>query len=141
MPPVPEGFGGGFYRTSQDYVLALKSVGVELDTPNDRHGILDALGISRDELTRYEDFHEHAGASILNVWSGESRYGMSCLFVAVPVQGIREGLSADDCSPEGMDTIAELGMGGDSLTQFVLRGDQVDVYMYVRAADPSASQG
>ena len=55
--------------------------------------------------------------------------------VAVPVQGIREGNSADDCSPEGMDAIAELGMGGDGLTQFVFEGDHVDVYVYERAAD------
>ena len=136
IPPVPYGFGREYYYVpAPDYVLAPKSVGDEADAPNDRHGILDALGISRDELTRYEDFHEYAGASTFNVWSGESRYGMTCLFVAVPVQGIREGNSADDCSPEGMDAIAELGMGGDGLTQFVFEGDHVDVYVYERAAD------
>ena len=72
----------------------------------------------------------------LNVWSGESRFGMTCLFVAVPEQGIREGNGAEGCSPEGLDTIAEMGrMEGDGLTRFVLRGDHVNVYIYVRAAD------
>jgi len=141
MPPVPDGFGREYYVPSPDHVLAVKSVGADPDRPNDRHGILNAVGISRDELTRFEDFVGHPDARILNVWSGESRYGMTCLFVAVPVQGIREGRSADACSPDGMVTIAELGMGGDRLTQFVLEGDHVDVYVYERAPDPSASQG
>ena len=123
--------GPGSYVPAPDYVLALKSVGDDADAPNDPHGTLDALGISADELRRYEDFQRAS-----SVWSGESRYGMTCLFVAVPVQGIREGISDDGCSPEGMDTIAELrGCAGSSLTRFVLKGDHVDVYVYERAAD------
>ena len=65
---------------------------------------------------------------------------MTCLFVAVPGQGLREGFSAEGCSPEGLDTIAELPhLGGDGFTRFVLKGDHVNVYVYERAADPSAS--
>ena len=69
---------------------------------------------------------------------------MTCLLVAVPGQGLREGLSAEGCSPEGLDTIAELPArwtGATVFTRFVLKGDHVNVYVYERAADPSASQG
>ena len=132
MPPLRD----GDYVPAPDYVLALKSVGDDADAPNDRHGTLNSLGISADELRRYEDFQG------LNVWSGESRDGMTCLLVAVPVQGLREGYSAEGCSPEGLGIIADLPpRGSDGLTQLVLWGDHVDVYVYVRAADPNASQG
>src|SRR4051812_27688764 len=56
IPPVPDGFAEGLYLPAPDYVLAVKSVGAGADRPNDMHGALDSLGISRDELTRYEDF-------------------------------------------------------------------------------------
>ena len=135
MPPVPGGLGTRPYAPAPDDVLALRSVGAAADQPNDRHRILDALGISTEELRRYEDFEG------LNVWSGESRYGMACLFVAVPVQGLREGFGTDGCSPEGIGTVANLGMPDGSLVQFVLRDDHVIVSVFERATDPNASQG
>ena len=55
-PPVPSGRGGGSYVPAPDHVLALKSDGAAADQPNDPGGKLDALGISPDELKRYEDF-------------------------------------------------------------------------------------
>jgi len=147
-PPVPAGLGRTSYVPVPDHVLALKSVGAAADRPNDHHGTLDALGISRDELTRYEDFQGpvvrdlHGIGLPLNVWSGESRSGMTCLFVAVPEQGIREGNGAEGCSPEGLDTITELRhMTGDGFTQFLLKDDHINVYVYVRAPNPSGSQG
>ena len=110
-----------------------------LGPATDRHGVLESFGISPDELRRYDDFDG------LNIWSGESRYGMACLFVAVPVQGIREGYGTEGCSLEGFDTIAELPQQGTNRTngfmRFVLRDDQVNVYVYERAADRSGSQG
>ncbi|MET3176526.1 UNVERIFIED_ORG: hypothetical protein ABIB52_004401 [Arthrobacter sp. UYCu721] len=132
-----------------DYVLALKSVGADADKPKDPHGTLNWLGLNTDELGRYEDFRS------LSVWSGESRYGTACLLVAHPGQGLREGIGDEACSPDGLNTIAELMNGGPayttgpvfaglptgSLIRFVLKGDHVDVYFYVRAADPIASQG
>ena len=93
MLPVPNAQGRPGNVPTPDFVLALKSVGEEADAPNDLHGTLAALGIRADELRRYEDFDG------LNVWSGESRYGMACVFVAVPVQGLREGYGAEGVRP------------------------------------------
>jgi hypothetical protein len=149
--PVPD---GGVQPRAQDplapdYVLALKSVGADADEPEDKHGTLDVLGLSTEELGRYEDFRG------LSVWSGESRYGTACLLVAHPVQGLREGIGAEGCSPEGLDTIADLvhpgnvgfssgpvfvGLPTGSLIRFVLQGEHVDVYVYVRAVDAFPSQ-
>ncbi|HEY9308640.1 MAG TPA: hypothetical protein VIP82_12645 [Microbacterium sp.] len=132
MPPVPDRFPQGLYLPLAHEILALRSVGEGADRPNDQHGVLESLGISPDELRRYEDFDG------LNIWSGESRYGMACLFVAVPVQGIREGYSAEGCTPEGFDTTAELPQQGTmSFMRFVLREDHVSVYVYERTADPN----
>jgi hypothetical protein len=67
---------------------------------------------------------------------------MACLFVAVPVQGIREGYGAEGCSPEGFETIVELPqLGSNRFMRFVLRENRVNVYVFERAADPSGSQG
>jgi hypothetical protein len=83
---------------------------------------------------------------------------MTCLLVAHPVQGLREGIGDEGCSPEGLDTIAELEYDGNNkygdsnggvfaglptsgLIRFVLRDDHVDVYVYLRATDPIAPQG
>ena len=130
MPPVPDRFPQGLYLPPAHEILALRSVGEDADRPNDQHRVLESLGISPDELRRYEDFDG------LNIWSGESRYGMACLFVAVPVQGIREGYSAEGCAPEGFDTTAELPQQGTmSFMRFVLREDHVSVYIYERPAD------
>lgn len=71
------------------------------NAPTDPHGVLDLLGLSTDELRRYEDFRS------VSVWSGETRNGTSCLLVARLDQGFREGLSADDCSPDGSDAVAD----------------------------------
>lgn len=136
MPPVPDRFPQGLYLPTPHEILRLRSVGAHADRPNDRHGVLESLGIRPDELRRYENFDG------LNIWSGESRDGMACVFVAVPVQGIREGYSAEGCSPEGFDAIAELPLQGtDSFMRFVLRGDHINVYVYERTADRSGSQG
>ena len=152
LPPVPDAHGRGTLVLAPDYVLALKSFGADADEPKDPHGTLNSLGLSTDELGRYEDFRG------LSVWSGESRYGTACLLVAHPRQGLREGIGDEGCSPEGLDTIAELEVGGNdrdgystggifadlptgSLIRFVLRDEHVDVYVYVSAADPIASQG
>jgi hypothetical protein len=151
LPPVPDAHGRGTLVLAPDYVLALESVGVEADEPKDPHGTLNSLGLSTDELGRYEDFRG------LSVWSGASRYGMTCLLVAHPGQGLREGIGDEGCAPEGLDTIAELEYSGNvdgynyggvfadfptvGLIRFVLRDDHVDVYLYVSAADPIASQG
>lgn len=137
MPPVPNKFPQGLYVPSPHKVLALMSVGAAADRPNDQHGVLEELGISPAELRRYEDFDG------LNIWSGVSRYGMTCLFVAVPGQGIREGYSGEGCSPEGFTTIAELPRPGEnSSMRFVLLNDEyVNVIVYERPANPSGSQG
>ncbi|MBG6240003.1 hypothetical protein IWX78_002994 [Mycetocola sp. CAN_C7] len=83
-------------------------------------------------MRRYENFGK------LSIWSGESRYGTTCLLVAHPVQGLNEGIWAEGCSAEGRDTVADLPlMGPGGLTRFVLNGDHVDVYTWVRVADPS----
>jgi hypothetical protein len=137
--PLPYGQGGVSYVQSADDVLALRSVGVQTDEPNDPLGTLDALGISADELTAYEGFLR-SDVGNLNVWSGESRYGLTCLLVAVPGQGLRDGLSTEGCSLKGLDTIADLRTR-NSLTRFVLRGDHVNVYVYEGVADPNASHG
>ncbi|HYJ51185.1 MAG TPA: hypothetical protein VEX12_14815 [Microbacterium sp.] len=152
MPPVPFGFPQGLYLPPAHYILALETVGADARMPDDPLRTLNFVGISPDELRRYEDFQELAVCAsdrarslcpgILNVWSGESRYGMTCLFVAVPGQGPRNGYSGEGCSPEGFDTIAELPhLGGDGFIRFVLRGDQVNVYVYERPADPIPSEG
>lgn len=150
LPPVPDARGRGHLVFAPDYVLALKSVGADADEPKDPHGTLNLLGLSTDELRRYEDFRG------LGVWSGESRYGTACLLVAHPGQGLREGIGDERCSPEGLDTIADLvnpgsdgynsgGVFADltngSLIRFVLNGDHVDVHLYMSATDPIASQG
>jgi hypothetical protein len=139
-PPVPSGQGGGYYVPAPDHVLALKSDSAAVDQPSDPGGKLDALGISPDALKRYEDFQ---GPDVwnINVWSGESRYGMTCLLVAVSGQPISDGgRAAEGCSLTGSDTIADI-MGTDSLTRLVLRDDHINVYVYVYegGADPNAS--
>ncbi|MGY4856384.1 hypothetical protein [Cryobacterium sp. AP23] len=118
-----------------DFVLALESDGADADEPKDPHGTLDRLGLNVDEMRRYEDF------GYLSVWSGDSRYGTACLLVAHPVQGLNEGIGAEACVAGGVDAIADLPMLDDSLIRFVLRSDQVDVYVYRRAADPVAPPG
>ena len=112
-----------------DFVLALKSVGADADEPEDNLGTLDALGLSANELRQYEDFRG------FSVWSGESRYGIVCLFVAD--FGIRERNGAEGCSPKGLETVAEVMWAQDQgLDRFVLNGDHVEVYVFHRAADP-----
>jgi hypothetical protein len=139
--PVPDGGvqpGAPDDGLAPDYVLALKSFGVEADKPKDLHGTLDSLGLSSDQLGRYQDFQG------LGVWSGESRSGMACLLLAHPGQGLREGIGDEACSPEGLDTIAELppccgysgpgfldGLPTGSVPRFELKGDRVYVYVYV----------
>lgn len=113
-----------------DFVLALKSVGADADEPEDNLGTLDALGLSANELRQYEDFRG------FSVWSGESRNGIVCLFVAD--FGIRERNGAEGCSPKGLETVAEVmwaQTGG--LDRFVLNGNHVEVYLFHRVADPS----
>ena len=83
---------------------------------------------------------------------------MTSLLVAHPGQGLREGIGDEGCSPEGLDTNAELeydendkygdidgGVFADLPTAgiigFVLRDDHADVYLYVRATDSTASHG
>lgn len=135
------------YGPAPDYVL-VERVGADADEPKDPHGTLNLLGLSKDGLRQYEDFRG------LSVWSGVSRYGTACLLVAHPGQGLLEGIGDAQCSPDGRDTIAELvlcsgcdapevfaGLPTGSQIMFVLKGDRVDVYVYVRAPDPSASQG
>lgn len=141
------------YGTAPDYVLELERVGADAE-PKDPHGTLNLLGLSKDGLRQYED------VSGLSVWSGVSRYGTACLLVAHPGQGLLEGIGDARCFPDGLDPIVDLtgcsptpeatecsssGVFGDlptgSLVRFVLRGDRVDVYVYVRAPDLSASQG
>ncbi len=64
------------------------------------------------------------------------------MLVAVPVQGLRNGFGTEGCSPEGLDTVAELlEWPAGSLIRFVLKGDHVNVYVYARDADPSAPPG
>ena len=138
VPTVPPGQGGGSYVPAPDHVLALKSDGAAADQPHDPGGKLDALGISPGELKRYEDFYGPEAYS-LTVWSGESRYGLTCLLLSAAGQPISDGgRAAEGCSLRGQDTIADI-MGVVSLTRFVLKGDHVDVYVYVEGADPNAS--
>lgn len=67
---------------------------------------------------------------------------MTCLFIAFPVQGIREGYGAEGCSPEGFDTIVELPLqGSDGIMRFVRRGSGVNVYVYEPATSPDDAQG
>jgi hypothetical protein len=142
QPRVPN------YGPGPEFVLALEAVGADVDEPHDPHGTLDLLGLSPGGLRQYEDFRG------LSVWSGESRQGTDCLLVAHPVQGLLEGIGDARCSPDGLDTIADLplcagcaapgvfdGLPTGSLIRFVLKGDHVDVYEYVRAAYPRPSPG
>jgi len=147
--PVPDLEGQSNYVVAQGYVLALESVGTDADKPKDNHGTLAALGLNANAMRRYEDLGG------LRVWSGESRDGTTCLLVAHPGQGLREGIGAEACSPRGLDPTAELPISSGccyppgvfedlpvgSVILFALKGDQVNVYVYERAADPSASQG
>jgi hypothetical protein len=134
IPPLPDARGRPEDNApNPDMVLALESVGVEADRPKDPHGTLDRLGIRAENLRRYED---HYGVS---VWSGESRYGMVCLFVAAPERGLRDGLGAEGCSPDGFTTVAEWHEPSGHIFRFVLRGDQVNVYLYGR--DPDGAGG
>ncbi|MFB7892793.1 hypothetical protein ACFC1I_11390 [Microbacterium sp. NPDC056044] len=137
MPPLPPGQGYGSYIPTPDTVLGLRSVGDELDRPPDHYGTLDKFGISVDELRRYENFQG------FNIWSGRSRHGVTCLFVAVPVQGLRDGLSGEGCSLNRHDATVDLPAmyGGDKLIRFVLRGERVNVYVYETGADPNSSHG
>ncbi|MET4638417.1 hypothetical protein [Mycetocola sp. 2940] len=127
--------GGAYDVVPPDYVLALESVGAVSDVPKDPHGTLDRLGLGAGDMRRYENF------GYLSVWSGESRYGTVCLLVAHPVQGLDEGIGAEACSPDSVDTIADLLMPSGRLTRFVLKGDRVDVYIYVKSANPIAPPG
>jgi hypothetical protein len=127
MPPVPDVFRQGLNPASPQEILFLVSIGSDADRPNDRHGALASLGIGLDQLRRYEDFDG------LNIWSGESRYGMTCVFVAVPVQGIREGYGSEGCAPAGFDPFAELPrQGSSSFMRFVVKEDRVDVHVFDR---------
>lgn len=137
--PVPDGGvqpGAPDDGLGPEYVLELKSFGAEADKPKDRHGTLDSLGLSSDQMVRYQDFRG------LGVWSGESRSGMACLLLAHPVQGLREGIGDEACSPEGVGTIAQLALCSEctgpgfldglpigSVLRFELRGDRVYVYV------------
>ena len=137
--PVPSGRGGGPYEPAPDHVLALKSDGVAADQPKDPGGKLDALGISPDGLKRYEDFDGAEAWGFVAIWSGESRYGMTCLLLSASGQPISDGgRAAEGCSLKGADTIADIS-GSDSLIRFVLNGDHIDVYVYESGADPNAS--
>lgn len=129
-PPVPDAQHRGNVVAAPDFVLALKSVGADVDEPKDNLGTLDALGLRASELRQYESFNGH------RVWSGESRYGMVCLLVAD--FAIRERNGTEGCSPKGLQTVAEaVWFQAQGLTRFVLNGDQVEVYVFHRAADPS----
>ena len=127
--PVPDAQYRGDDVPAPDFVLALASVGADADKPQDNLGILDALGLSTNELRQYENFNGH------RVWSGESRYGMVCLLVAD--YAIRERNGAEGCSPKGLETVAEVvWFQAQGLTRFVLNGDHVEVYVFHRTADP-----
>ena len=119
-----------------EYVLELTSFGAEADKPKDRHGTLDSLGLSSDQMVRYQDFRG------LGVWSGESRSGMACLLLAHPVQGLREGIGDERVPPKasapsrnwlcaptctGPGFLDGLPIG--SVLRFELRGDRVYVYV------------
>ncbi|MBB2924088.1 hypothetical protein [Cellulomonas cellasea] len=136
------------YGPAPDHVLELEGTGADVDEPKDPHGTLDLLGLSTTGLQEYEDFRG------LSVWSGASRYDTDCLLVAHPGQGLLEGIGDAQCSPDGVDTIADVplcsgcsaphvfaGMPTGSLIRFVLQGDHVDVYVYVRARDRSEPEG
>ena len=140
MAEMPRSFsvwpGPGSYVPAPDYVLALKSVGEDADPSIDPNGTLDGLGIDADQVRRYEDFQS------LGVWSGESSSGMTCLFVGPLGERRGQVFSYAACSLAGMDVISDHQIHGrDSLTRFVLKGDQVHVYEYEVGADPYASQG
>jgi hypothetical protein len=140
VPTVPAGQGGGPYVPAPDHVLALRSDGAAADPPKDPGGKLDALGISPDELKRYEDFRG-PDPWIVSVWSGESRYGMTCLLMSFAGQPISDGgRAAEGCSLKNADTMADI-RGSDRLIRFVLNGDHINVYVYERGADPNASRG
>jgi hypothetical protein len=142
ISPLPDAEGRAATVRPPDHVLALQSVGAAADVPKDSHGTLDLLGLTPDKLGRYEDFRS------LSVWSGESRFGTTCLLVARSDQGLREGIGTEGCFADGLDPVADLvhpenigfstgsvfvGLPTGSLIRFVLKGDHVDVYMFVRA--------
>lgn len=143
MWPHPPNYGlapdyilGQKFITPPDFVLQLVSDGADVDEPEDPHGTLNRLGLDSEEMRRFENF------GYLSVWSGESRYGTTCVLVAHPVQGLNEGIHAEACSPGGQVTIADLTQSPpESLTRFVLRESRVDVYVYDRATDPIAPEG
>ena len=131
---------------AQGYVLALESVGADAVEPKDPHATLNRLDLSADELRQYTDFRG------LSLWSGENRDGRACLLVADPGQGLKEGIGGAVCPADGSEPIVEVqlcggcaapevfaGMPIGSIFRFVLKGDHVDVYVYLSAAD--ASQG
>ena len=139
VPTVTGGQKRGSYVPAPDHVLALRSDGAAVDQPSDPGGKLDALGIRPGQLKRYEDFPGPDVWGHVTVWSGESRYGMTCLLLSASGQPISDGgRAAEGCSLNGDETIADIS-GGDSLTRFVLKGDHVDVYVYEGDADPNAS--
>jgi hypothetical protein len=110
-----------------DYVLAQIPGGTE---PPDPHGTLDRLGLTAGDLRRYQNFQQ------LGVWSGESRFGVTCLIVARPDQALSDGIGTEGCSPAGVDTPADLLVLNSptrDLVRFVLKGDYVAVYVYVKA--------
>lgn len=140
LPPVQGTGGPWFVLPAADDVLSLESV--RADHPKDPHGTLDALGLGAAELQRFENF------GFLGLWSGESRYGTTCLLVAHPFQGLQEGIGDVQCSPAGLEAVVELqlcsecsdavifaGLPPGSLIRFVLKDDHVDVYKFVMARD------
>jgi hypothetical protein len=141
VPPVTGGQKRGPYVPAPDHVLALRSDGAAADQPHDPGGKLDALGISPGQLKRYEDFPGPDVWGYVTVWSGESRYGMTCLLLSASGQPISDGgRAAEGCSLKGADTIADIN-GSHSLIRFVLNGDHINVYVYEDGADPNASHG
>ncbi|ASD22479.1 hypothetical protein B7495_10580 [Cryobacterium sp. LW097] len=135
QPSAPDYVRTPNYAFPPDAILGLVSEGTEADEPNDPHGTLNRLGLNADAMRRYETY------GYLTVWSGKSRYGSTCLLVAHPVQGLNEGIGAEACSPDGDETIADLAQTTRSLTRFVLKSDHVDVYEYVRPAEPGPPPG
>lgn len=133
--PLLDAMDGGYDVVPPDYVLALESAGADADVPKDPHGTLDRLGLSAGNLRRYENF------GYLSVWSGVTHHGTVCVLVSHPVQGLNEGIGAEACAPEGLDTIADLLMPSGRLNRFVLKRDRVDVYTYVKSVEPVAPPG
>jgi len=123
--PVPD---GGAQPPAPDAVLALVSIGAEADEPRDPRGTLALLGLNVDELRQYQNFDG------IKVWSGQSRSGMVCLFV---VLDDREASSAQGCSPDGLEPTADMEwFQNEGLSRYVLKGDHVERYTYVRNVPP-----